>query len=307
MVSAIGPVCSLTAVTFRAPAPPLVSRVSSLSQGGPPSTAAAVVMSPVTARAGWQTVLWSVMVTASPIVVVCVDLAGGGHCGGWDHPVGGGFLGRCSDATGRVVGDVVGVSCSGYDCDCVGVGGLLPRVGCGPSSLDRVPVGERALPDVLGWAGDVGDRSSGGGDAVSTDDSKGSPTGNLDRPSRGVGVGGGTCLITAGDLRVPCPGCDGRGAAERCSLWDGTNPNCGAGCAIRPTSCCGGEAPDGCLLFRSPVLAAARVRALVLVEMRSSVCSPVASPRRSWGLRVSCRASPLTGPTSIGSLLCWCR
>ena len=180
-------------------------------------------------------------------------------------------------------------------------------MGCGPSSLNCVSVGERALPDVLGWAGNIGDRSSGGGDAVSTGDCKGFPTGTLDRPIGGVGVGGGPCLSAAGDLRVSCPGCDGRGVAERGSLWAGTNPNCGADYAIRPTSCCGGEAPDGCLLSPSAVLAAARVRALVLVEMLSSVCSLVASPGRSWGLRVSYSASPLTGSTSMGSLLSWCR
>ena len=146
VASAIPPVYSLTAVTFRALAPPLVSTVSSLLQRGPPTAAAAVAMSPVTAGVAWQTVLLSVMVAASPIVRV--DLADGGCCNCWDCPVGGSCLGRGSDATGRVVGDVVGVSCSGCDCDCVGVGSLFPRVGCGPSSPDCVPVGERALPDV---------------------------------------------------------------------------------------------------------------------------------------------------------------
>ena len=38
--------------------------------------------------------------------------------------------------------------------------------------------------------------------AVSAGDSKGSPTGTLDRRSGGVGVGGGPRLITTGDLRV---------------------------------------------------------------------------------------------------------
>ena len=81
---------------------------------------------------------------------VRVDLAGGGCCDGWHCPVGGSCLGHGSDATGRVVGDDVGVSCGGCDCDCVGVRGLLPRVGGGPSSLECMPAGERALHDVLG-------------------------------------------------------------------------------------------------------------------------------------------------------------
>ena len=167
--------------------------------------------------------------------------------------------------------------------------------------------GERALHDVLGWAGDIGDRRPGGGDAVSTGDSRGSPIGTLDRPSGGVGAGGGPSLLAAGDLKVPCPGRDGGGVAEGGSLWDGTDANCGAGCAIWSTSGCRGETAEGCLLSCSPVLAAARVRVLVLVEMRPSICSPVASPRLSWGLRFSCRVSPPTGSTFMGSLLSWCR
>ena len=67
---------------------------------------------------------------------------------------------------------------------------------------------------------------------------------------------------------------------------------------------------DDCLLARSPVLAAARVRALVLVEMRPSVNAPFSVRLRSppsstvpplrCGLRVSCPAYLLTGSTPIG-------
>ena len=127
LVLAIASVCSLIAMTFQAPAPPLASKVSSLSQGEPPLAAAAVVMSPVTAGVAWQTVLWSVMVAASPMAAVCASTS----------PVeAAAVVGTVSLAeaslssartpTGRVVGDVVGVSCSSCDCDCVDVGGLLP-------------------------------------------------------------------------------------------------------------------------------------------------------------------------------------
>lgn len=55
-----------------------------------------------------------------------------------------------------------------------------------------------ALGDVLGWAGDVGDIIFAGGDAVSTSDDEGPPTGTLGRSSGGAGVGGGPSLVAAG-------------------------------------------------------------------------------------------------------------
>ena len=66
-----------------------------------------------------------------------------------------------------------------------------------------MPVDERALNDVLGWEGDVGDRSSGDGHAVFTSDDEGSQTGTLDRSSGGLGVGGTPSLIAAGVLGPP--------------------------------------------------------------------------------------------------------
>ena len=162
-----------------------------------------------------------------------------------------------------------------------GGGGVLTvTVSNPPSSLDCVSVDEKAPHDVLGWTGGIGDRSSGGGDAVSTVNSRGPLTGTLDCPVGKVGVGGGPRLVAADDLRIPCPGWGGRSIPEDGTVKAGVGPNCGAGGVICSNACCGGEAPGGCLLVCSPVLAAARVRALVLVEMRPSVCAPVSSRRR---------------------------
>ena len=80
-------------------------------------------------------------------------------------------------------------------------------------------------------------------------------------------VGGGCGVANGGDTHI--------------TLASGGR-NGGADGVIRSTACCGGEAPGSCLLVCSLVLAAARVRALVLVEMRPSVCAPVLSPHRSW-------------------------
>ena len=124
-------------------------------------------------------------------------------------------------------------------------------------ALDCVTVDERAPHDVLGWTGGIGDRSSGGGDAVSTGDSRGSSTSTLDCPIGGVGVGGDPSLVAADDLRVPCPSCGGGSVPEHGSVRDGAGPYCGAGNVIRSNTCCEGEAPGGCLLVCSPVLAAA--------------------------------------------------
>ena len=51
-----------------------------------------------------------------------------------DCPVREGCLGRCLDASGRVVGYMVSVSCVGGNSDYGDVGGLLPRVCCRPKS-----------------------------------------------------------------------------------------------------------------------------------------------------------------------------
>ena len=163
-----------------------------------------------------------------------------------------------------------------------GGGVLIAKVSNPPPALDRVPVDGKALHDFLGWTGGIGDRSSGGGDAVSTGDSRGSSTDTLDCPIGGVGVGLGPSFRCRqkNDLRVPCPGCGGRSVPEEGR--DGAAPNCGAGSIIRSNACRRGEALGGCLLVCSPVLvlAAARVHALVLVEIWLSVCSPVSTPRR---------------------------
>ena len=131
----------------------------------------------------------------------------------------------------------------------------------------------------------------GGGDAVSTSDGEGSPTGTFDRPNGGVGVEG-VPLVTAGELRGPRLGCNGRGAPGEDSGLDGTGPNHGASDAFRTTACCGGEASDDYLLARClppapsqgclPVLAAARVRGLILMKVRPSIPAPVVASRRSW-------------------------
>ena len=97
-----------------------------------------------------------------------------------------------------------------------GGGGVFSIKGSSPvSALGCAPVDERAPKDVLGWADDVGDRSSGNGDAVSTSDDEGSATGTLDRSSGRAGVGGGPSRIAAGDLRPPASiGCE-LGSATR--------------------------------------------------------------------------------------------
>ena len=91
----------------------------------------------------------------------------------------------------------------------------------------------------------------------------------------GVGIGGGPSLVAAGDVRVPYPGRGGRIVAEEGSVRDSAGPNCVGGGVIRSNACCGGEAPGGCLLVCSPVLAAPRVRALVLVKMWPSEYAPL--------------------------------
>ena len=144
-----------------------------------------------------------------------------------------------------------------------GDGALIVDVSSPSSAADCAPVDGRALLDVPGWADD--DQSSGGIGVVSTGDSEGSPTSILERARRTVGVGGGPSLVAAGDVMPPCSGCCERGTPEEASVWDGTGPACGAGSVDRSPSCCGGAASDGCLLARSPVLAAARARVIVLV------------------------------------------
>lgn len=97
-----------------------------------------------------------------------------------------------------------------------------------------------------------------------------------------IGIGGGPSFIADGEANPLCLSCGGRGPPGDGSVWDGAGPNSGAGDVIHATTCCGGEAPDGCLLARSPVLAGARENVIVLVEMRPSLLSPVPLPRRSW-------------------------
>ena len=53
LVVAIAPVWTLTVVTFQALVPPPVSRVASLSKGGPSPAPAALVMSRLTAGVAW--------------------------------------------------------------------------------------------------------------------------------------------------------------------------------------------------------------------------------------------------------------
>ena len=190
--------------------------------------------------------------------------------------------------------------------------GLTVDVSSPSSAVDCAPVGGRAQLDVPDWADDIGDRSSGGMDVVSAGDTEGSPTCTLERPRRRVGVAGGPSLVAVGDVMTPCSSCGARGTPEEVSALDGTGLTCCAGGVDRSPSCYGGAASDDCLLARSPVGAAARVRALVLVEMSPSVCAPFSVrlrsppsstlPRLPCGLRFSCLASLLTGSTSMGSL-----
>lgn len=84
------------------------------------------------------------------------------------------------------------------------------------SVVKGVPVDERAPNDVLDWTGGVGDRSL----VLAAEKpsppatAKRSPKGTLDRPSGGVGVGGGPSPVAAGDRRPPRLRYDGSGAPE---------------------------------------------------------------------------------------------
>lgn len=212
---------------------------------------------------------------------------GGGGCGG----VGGLLPGVGGRSSGIGAGGCAPVI-AGFDereepgfwtgegADSDGGDGALGVEDSGPASaLDFIAFDERGRTDTLGSASGVGDRTPGGGDAISTSDGEGSPISTTlwgltfgrviphkvlsAAPVWGVGVGDSPRLVVACYLRGPRLDCDGNCAPEEGSGWD-------------HTACHGGEEVHGFLA------AHCRPSSSFLVKIRPSVLAPVAAPRRSW-------------------------